>query len=282
MKVISDRKSEGDRITSSGHVETGVLKTGALDDDRYERSKRLGWYDLEAIESSRLLVVGAGALGNEVVKNLVLAGFRKITLVDMDHIVLSNLNRCVFFREGDATDRAMKAEVVAVRARELAADLQIDTHVKRIEEFDDDFIPSFDIVFGCLDNLAARLHLNVHCYYSGVPYIDGGTLGMSGKVMVVRNPGPCLECTVNRSHIETMEKRFSCTGTEVSYVEPKLAAEITTTAVVSALQVREAVKIASGLDDRVISGLFYYDGLRNESMIMEVETNPACPHHMGV
>lgn len=283
MKITGERKKEGQRLSSSGHKEeVKVLKVGILDNDRYERSKRLGWYDIESISNSRVLVVGAGALGNEVVKNLVLSGFRHITLVDMDYVVTSNLNRCVFFRENDAEKKLLKAEIVATRARELASDLEITPIVKRIEEFDEDFIPSFDMVFGCLDNLAARLHLNVHCFYSKTPYIDGGTLGMVGKVMVVRNPGPCLECLSNRSHIEAMEKRFSCTGKDVDYVEPKLAAEITTTSVVAAVQVREGVKIASGLDDQVLKGMFYYDGLRNESTVLQVDINPQCPHHIEV
>ena len=112
---------------------------------------------------------------------------------------------------------------------------------------------SFDLVFGCLDNIAARLHVNSHSYLARSPYIDGGTNGFRGKVQVVIPPEtPCLQCAMNRTHYRVMEKRFSCTGSDVSYFEPKMPAEITTTSVVAAIQVREAVKLASGRQEKCI------------------------------
>src|SRR5512137_1843244 len=79
-----------------------VISPGYIDTDKFERSKRIGWFNFDLITKAKVLVVGAGALGNEVIKNLVLSGYRKISLVDMDHVVYSNLNRCVFFRESDS------------------------------------------------------------------------------------------------------------------------------------------------------------------------------------
>ena len=87
------------------------LRPCMFDQDRLERSKRIAWLDMDQIARTKCLVVGAGALGNEVVKDLVLSGFRHIELVDMDHVVRSNLNRCVFFREGDAEQKLMKSEI---------------------------------------------------------------------------------------------------------------------------------------------------------------------------
>ena len=87
-----------------------TLRPGYLDEDKHERSKRLDWFNLEKIQDAKVLVVGCGAIGNETVKNLILAGFRKIVLVDMDHVVHSNLNRCVFFDDEDAERKRLKAE----------------------------------------------------------------------------------------------------------------------------------------------------------------------------
>jgi molybdopterin/thiamine biosynthesis adenylyltransferase len=257
-----------------------ALKADYLDEDKHERSKRIGWLDFDKLKKSKVLVVGAGAIGNEVLKDLVLSGFRTITIVDMDHVVRSNLNRCVFFSNEDADRGRMKAEVVAEKLKVLEPEANVTHHVAKIQDLGEDFIPSHDIVLGCLDNLEARLHLNAHCCHHGIPYLDGGMLGFVGKVQVVIPPDtPCLECNLNKTHVKIMQLRFSCTGKDVTFFEPKLAAEITTTSIVSAIQVRETIKVISGKHDEVIRNLFYYDGIRNVSDILEVQKNPNCPHH---
>ena len=257
-----------------------VISPGYVDTDKFERSKRIGWFNFDLITKEKVLVVGAGALGNEVIKNLVLSGYRKISLVDMDHVVYSNLNRCVFFRESDSTNKRFKAEVVAERARELDPAVKIDTYVKRIEELPEKFIYGHGIVMGCLDNIAARLHLNAHAYHKGIPYIDGATLGTIGKVQVVLPPEtPCLECGMNRTHMKILEKRFSCTGKDITFFDPKMAAEITTTSVIAAVQVREALKLTNGQRDLCVRNMFYYDAPRNVSEVLQVDRNPNCPHH---
>jgi len=258
-----------------------TLKAGYQDSDRLDRSKRLGWFDSDAISSARVLVVGAGAIGNETAKNLVLAGFRKITLVDMDHIVRSNLNRCLFFSELDASGKRLKVDVVAEGMKRLDPEISVGTHSKPVQEMPDDFIPSHDIVLGCLDNLAARLHINSRAYAAGIPYVDAGTDGFVGKVMVVLPPdGACVECGANRSHAKIVQQRFSCTGSDVTFFAPKLAAEITTTSVVSAVQVREAMKLVCGKNEMTIKNVAYYDGSRNVFDELEVQTNPDCPNHL--
>ena len=256
------------------------MRPGERDEDRMDRSRRIDWVDVEAIRGTRCLVVGAGALGNEAVKDLVLSGFRDIVLVDMDHIVLSNLNRCLFFHPSDVSGEVKKAEVVARRAGELDPDVTIEPRVCRIEELDDDEWRGFDLALGCLDNIAARLHVNSYARHFRVPYIDGGTEGMRGKVQVVLPNGPCLQCNMNRSHQKVLEKRYSCTGREVTFFERSMAAEITTTAVVAAIQVREALKIASGIEDRCISNVLYYDGLSGRTDELEVSVDPSCPNHV--
>ena len=70
-----------------------TVSAGFEDKDRYDRQRRIAWMDMDSISSANVLVAGAGALGNEVVKNLVLSGFRRITVVDMDDIVISNFEQ---------------------------------------------------------------------------------------------------------------------------------------------------------------------------------------------
>jgi len=253
---------------------------GREDGDRFDRARRIEWVDLDALAEAECLVVGAGALGNEVVKDLVLSGMRNITLVDMDQVVLSNLNRCLFFREEDDRDRAMKAEIVAERGMQLDPGVEIRAVVSRIEELHETEWERFDVVLGCLDNIMARLHANSHSYHAGIPYIDGGTFGMAGKVQMVIPPEtPCFQCGLNRTHYRVLEKRFSCTGRDVSFFEPKMPAEITTTSVVAAIQVREAVKFISGRGDNCIRHVFHYNGMTGMSETLELSIDPECPLH---
>ncbi len=248
---------------------------------RFDRSKRIPWFDLDRTRRAHVLVVGAGALGNEVVKNLVLAGVRRITLVDMDHVVTSNLNRCVFFTPEDARTGRPKVTAVATGATRLGDSVEIFTENQRIEDLGEGAFTGKDVVVGCLDNLATRVHVNANAYWMRIPYVDGGTMGLMGKVQVVVPPDTsCVECTLNSSHYRIIEQRYSCTGADTTFVEPKMASEVTTTSVVAAVQSREVMKIINGRRDLLLSNLFYYDGNRNVSDVLEVAINPECPNHV--
>ncbi len=251
-----------------------MISIGFSDSDRFDRMKRIEWTDIDRIHGTRCMVVGAGALGNEVIKNLVLAGFRDITLVDMDDIVLSNLSRCLFFRESDIKS-GYKAEIVAERGTELDPLCKIRSIVSRIQDVE---IGDYDVILGCFDNIEARMHVNAHAYYSKNPYIDGATDGMRGRLQVIMPGGPCFECTLNRTHAKVAEMRFTCTGNGTAFV-PKTASDITTTSVIAAMQVREAVKIASGAEDMCVKGVTYYFGESGEVINCELKISEECHNH---
>src|SRR5437867_5119513 len=131
-----------------------------LDEDRYDRLRLIPWWNQKKIEAARVLVVGAGALGNEILKNMALLGFRRIVVVDMDDIERSNLSRAVLFREDQVGQS--KAEAAAQSFQALSNNR---SSVKAIRA---------DIVHGCglglfawadviiagLDNREARLWIN--------------------------------------------------------------------------------------------------------------------------
>ena len=265
-------------------------KTSAIADidiDRFERQKRLGGWDQERIANSKVLVVGAGALGNEIVKNLVLLGMGTIYLVDFDYVVSSNLSRCIFFRQTDSRQRSPKAEVVSKRAERVTRNTRIVPLCEDLENLDKKIYKQIDIALGGLDNLAARVQLNIDCYFGGVPLVDGGMEGLQGQVQVVLPPDtPCLCCSLTEKDWDIIWSRLSCTG---PIGERKTPAISTTTSIIAAIQVQEALKILFGIEsyrkDRSWNEFFgepllgkrlFYAGASEAFRVYDISRNDKC------
>lgn len=159
-------------------------------------------------ETCKLLVLGAGGLGCELLKNLALLGFRNIHIIDMDTIELSNLNRQFLFRVSDV-DKP-KAEVAAEFINSRIPGCKVVPHYKRIQDLDETFYRQFHIVICGLDSILARRWINgmllsLLNYEDGmldqssvIPLVDGGTEGFKGNARVIL-PGltACIECTLD-------------------------------------------------------------------------------------
>src|SRR5262252_9438661 len=86
-------------------------------EDRFSRLRLISWWDQEKLGAAKVLVVGAGALGNEILKNLALLGIARIVVADLDSIETSNLARSVLYRAADVGRR--KADVAAEAVRNI-------------------------------------------------------------------------------------------------------------------------------------------------------------------
>jgi ubiquitin-like 1-activating enzyme E1 B len=131
-------------------------------------------------------MVGAGGIGCELLKNLVLTGFGEIHIVDLDTIDLSNLNRQFLFRNEHI--KKSKALVAKESAGRFNPNVKIEAYHDNIKDpkFNVAWFRDFRIVFNALDNLEARRHVNKMCLAADVPLVESGTTGFNGQVQVIQ------------------------------------------------------------------------------------------------
>jgi molybdopterin-synthase adenylyltransferase len=218
--------------------------------DRQERVE--GWRQ-DRMKQGRILVNGAGALGNEVVKNLALMGIGYMLIADMDKVDRSNLSRAALLRRSDIQKQRNKAEAVAERAKSMK--VNSETH---IQPFVGDIVwrlgtgvyRRVDAILGCLDNVEARLSTNKNCLLTGKPYIDGAIHGLSGHVASINPPmTPCWECSVHPSMLQYGNERYdSCWNVMNQDFKAGVIPTVQVAAsIVAGFQTQEAVKVVQDL-----------------------------------
>jgi len=150
----------------------------------------------EKAEKANLLVVGAGGIGCELIKNLVLAGFVNLVVIDLDTIDVTNLNRQFLFqRRHVGMAKSEVAKESAVRFNPKANITAIRDSIMS-SEYGVSYFQKFDMVLNALDNRAARSHVNRMCLAADIPLVESGTAGYLGQVTVIRKcKTECYECT---------------------------------------------------------------------------------------
>jgi ubiquitin-like 1-activating enzyme E1 B len=167
-----------------------------MSDSRYASLiATFGQENFDRVKASRVLVIGAGGIGCELLKNLVQCGFLTIEIIDLDTIDVSNLNRQFLFRNEHVGQP--KAVVAAAAAMAFNPDAKVTAHYGNVKDtkFGISYIQTFNIVLNALDNIDARRHVNRLCLAAEVPLIDSGTTGYLGQVMpIFKKRTACYEC----------------------------------------------------------------------------------------
>ena len=224
-------------------------ETLVIDDhDRYSRLRLIGWWDQDKISSAKILVVGAGALGNEVLKNLALLGLGKIYLIDFDEIQDSNLTRSVLFRSHHRGQS--KAVVAAEAAMELNSDCKIVPMCGNVlTDIGLGLVRDVDLIICCVDNREARLWINRMCWKATTPWIDGGIQEINGVAKVFVPPdGACYECGMTENDYRLISLRYSCPLLRQEDIQQgKVPTAPTIASIVGGLQVQEALKLIHDL-----------------------------------
>lgn len=245
--------------------------------DRYKRIIELGW-DITTLKQATILVIGAGALGNEVLKNLALLGVGNILVVDMDVIEDHNLTRSILFRQTDISQP--KALVAAKRVREIDPSINIKAFVDTVQNaFGLGVYQTADIVFGCLDNIQARIDVNRSCYLTNTLYIDAGLRKIDGDVKVFGPPYDiCLDCGMTQRLRDEAWRRFSCLKLRTRVAMPTAPTAPTISSIMAGFQVQIGIKYLHEAPIPIgsrISVLGYIDDIT----VSKMSANPNCPTH---
>ena len=269
-----------------------VISVGFFEEDLEDRTRRyFGADNLERIKRSTILCVGAGAVGNEVCKNLGMLGVGKIKLVDFDIVSKSNINRCIFFRPEDHKEIS-KVEAVAKRLPEIAPQTEVIPFNVRIEEAPQEVYDA-DLVIMALDNDYARYMLNfgVLMLEKTLPVINGA-MGRSFLEAEVYLPGQtaCAVCLWSEDYYRAVMNHQVMIKCDEFFIDtlPKFPMISTLTSIVGGIMSVEATKILISKDENghysnITKGqepnfgkMIRYDLRNHELTIGDIMANPKC------
>lgn len=161
--------------------------------------KVLGPEKYARVRTSKVLMVGAGGIGCELLKDLVLSGFGEIHIVDLDTITLSNLNRQFLFRLKDIDLLKSLTVAHAVQSFNYFGAKLIPHHgnVMNLTQFPIEWWGQFDYIYNALDNLEARRYVNRMALFLRMPLMESGTTGFDGQIQpIAPYVTECFECQV--------------------------------------------------------------------------------------
>lgn len=258
------------------------------------------------IKNVRILVVGAGAGGNEVLKNLLLMGFGNITIIDFDHVEDSNLSRTTLFRKEDIGKS--KAIVAAERLSEMALHESPNIrgiHGNLMTEVGKHIFWEHDIVICCVDTQKARAYINDWCVRSNTPFFEMGFTGFDVNISFFAPEGEIIQTDGTR--IESLpsndglfptlkgkfpvclreaigigdfeEKRNSCSGYKIKDVNlAKIPTIQVSAAMAGVLVATELIKYLDG-KETIRSKMLMFYGRRYMMDILNFNRNPKCQIH---
>jgi adenylyltransferase/sulfurtransferase len=246
--------------------------------NRYATLDLIDWWRQDVVRNATAMVIGAGALGNEVLKNLALLGIGRLVVVDFDTIEDANLSRSVLFRQRDRGRR--KVEVAVERVRELNPDVETQALHTDVNDIGLGLFRRMDVVIGCLDNRQARLAVNRSCWHLGKPWIDGAIRDLYGLARVFwPGRGACYECTLTEADWRVLEHRYSCPWlARQDLQQGKVPTTPVMASLIGGIQVQEALKILHDMPVMAGKGVFF-NGRTNEMLLTQYPVRPDCQSH---
>ena len=239
--------------------------------DRYARHlvlRQVGGPGQARIRGARVLIVGAGGLGNPAALYLAAAGIGKLGLVDDDAVSLSNLQRQILFRTADVGRAKVEAGAEALKA--LNPGVEIESHNLRVTAANVmGLIAGYDIVADGSDNFATRFLLNDACFFARKVLVSAAVTEFEGQLATYKGhePGyPCYRCLFSAPPPPGTVPNCSETGV--------LGAAA---GVMGSLQGLEVLKEAAGFGTGLAGKILTYKALTAEFRTARLPKDPACP-----
>jgi len=236
---------------------------------RYSRQILLPGFDedkQQTLLDSHVIIMGLGGLGSPVAMYLAAAGIGKLTLVDFDHVDLSNLQRQIIH----TTHSLKQAKVDSAATAINNLNPQVNTvciNRKLAQDELESQLNSADLMVDATDNFATRFMINRACHNTLTPLVSGAAIRMEGQVSVFdfKNPNsPCYRCLYD----EDGEENTSCS--ENGVMAPMVG-------IIGSIQAMEAIKLLSGYGEPLTGKLLITDAMLQDWRGLKLKKNPNCP-----
>jgi adenylyltransferase/sulfurtransferase len=228
--------------------------------ERYRRQMMLFGEDgQERLKKANIFIAGAGGLGSPVSIYLAVAGVGMITIIDMDIIDGTNLNRQILHYDRDIGRK--KTASAEEKLQELNPDIIINTIDVKIDASNaKKLVGNADGIVDAMDNYLTRYHLNDVAIAKQIPFFHGGIRGFYGQVTtIIPGTTPCLKCIFPKP---PPREEFPVIGA--------------TAGIIGTIQSNEVIKYLTGTGDLLTNRLFIWDGMQSHAEEIRIERNLSC------
>jgi molybdopterin-synthase adenylyltransferase len=248
------------------------MDSSSKNHERYSRQilfNGIGREGQKKLASSRVVIIGCGALGSSQAEALARAGVGKLRIVDRDFVEFSNLQRQTMFTERDARERLPKAIACANRLSEINSDIAVEPEVADANHSNiERLISDVDVILDGTDNFATRYLINDAGVKHTVNWVYGAAVGSYGVTMTIRpHETPCLRCVFPEAPPAASAPTCDTAGVIMPIIS-----------VVASVQVTEVLKLLTGKLDDLHNSLMQFDVWRNEWRKISIgHPLPDCP-----
>jgi adenylyltransferase/sulfurtransferase len=219
----------------------------------------------EALKKAHILIIGLGGLGSPVALYLASSGIGHLTLVDDDHVELSNLQRQIIHSMDELGEKKVRS--AQNRLNRINPRCQIHTIQERLNtQTVIPWIQKADIVIDCSDNIETRLTMNHVCFNTQTPLISGSAIRFEGQLIVftMQPHSPCYQCLYPSSlHIKSTCSTNGVLGPIVG--------------VIGCLQALEAIKLITQPSLITPGQLTLFDGMTLSFQQLKLPQKKTCP-----